>query len=246
MDTSLSRLEKVVRTVVFVLCELLAIGTIVMVIATKQFNSRLALAIGTVALIFLPYAIEKVLSCKIITPLYVFAMIYAVGPMLGQCYDLYYRTGWWDKLLHICGGVMFAILGIMIFYRFTRGEKNKVLLCAVFALCFSMALSMLWEFVEFGCDNILGTDMQDDTVINSITSYALDEGIGDRGTIDNIEEVIVNGEKLPVDGYLDIGLIDTMMDMLLESAGALVVALLLLIDRGKHPVFIWNDKRQKV
>lgn len=245
MKKELSRSELIVRIVVFVLCELLTVSTIIMVIATKQFNSRLFLSIGTVALIFFPYAIEKGLSCKMITPLYIFSMIYAVGPMLGQCYNLYYKTEWWDKVLHLCGGVIFAILGIMIFYRVTKGERKKLFLCAGFALCFSMALSMTWEFVEFGCDKFFGTDMQDDTVITSITSYALGDGIGKKGTIDNIKEVIVTGKKLPVNGYLDIGLIDTITDMMLESAGALVIALLLLIDKGKHTFFVWKDKGKK-
>ncbi len=42
--------------------------------------------------------------------------------------------------------------------------------------------------------------------------------------INNIEEVIVNGERIPVKGYIDIGLFDSMADMFVESAGALLVA----------------------
>ena len=60
--------------------------------------------------------------------------------------------------------------------------------------------------------------------------------MGEVGSISSIEQVTVNGQVLPVAGYLDIGLIDSMLDMLLESAGALVVAVVHIADKGKHPV----------
>lgn len=79
--------------------------------------------------------------------------------------------------------------------------------------------------------------MQHDTVITSMNSYFLGDGIGVTGSLDNIEEVTINGIALPVNGYLDIGLIDSMMDMLLESLGAVVVAVIYILDKGRHPLF---------
>lgn len=108
---------------------------------------------------------------------------------------------------------------------------------AMFALCFSMAIAVLWEFCEFGADTFLGMDMQDDTVITHINSYLLDEGVGVAGSIENIEEVIVNGQLLPVKGYIDIGLTDTMLDILLETMGAVVVAIIYIVSKGKFAVF---------
>ena len=43
--------------------------------------------------------------------------------------------------------------------------------------------------------------------------------MGEMGSIEPITEVIVNGQKL--DGYLDIGLIDTMLDMMICFIGSL-------------------------
>jgi len=39
-----------------------------------------------------------------------------------------------------------------------------------------------------------------------------------------------------VSGYVDIGLIDSMLDMLLESLGALITSALLILDKGRHPL----------
>jgi len=80
--------------------------------------------------------------------------------------------------------------------------------------------------------------MQRDTVITTIRSYNLGDDIGVMGTIDGIENVTVNGCELPVKGYLDIGLIDTMKDMLWEAFGALIVGVMYFLDKGEHQIFI--------
>ena len=234
--------EKIIRLSGTLLCELFTVITILYLIVTKQYD-RLPLAFATILIVLLPDIVERLLRCRLSLPLYLFGLLYAVGPMLGQCWNFYYTISWWDKLLHICGGVMFAIVGLYLFEFLNHSQKN-VILCAVFALCFSMAVSVLWEFVEFGSDRLLHTDMQDDTVITSLYSYMLDEGIGVAGKIENIETVLVNGTPLPAAGYIDIGLIDTMLDMLLESLGALFVCVVYLMDGGKHPLIFGADTRR--
>lgn len=144
--------------------------------------------------------------------------------MLGHCYKLYYRLRFWDKLLHISGGVLFALFGFYLYYKL-GGDWSNRLLAGVFALLFSMGVAVCWEFVEFGADRFLGMDMQNDTVITEIHSYDLGGALGVLGNIEDIETVTINGEELPFSGYLDIGLIDTMMDMFLESCGALLTVL---------------------
>lgn len=222
--------------------ELFAVGTIVMLFATARYD-RLPLAFGTLLLVLLPVAMEYIFRCKLCLPVYLFAVLYAVGPMLGHCWNLYYIMDGWDKLLHVCGGVMFAVVGAYFFQMLTK-RKDQFLACALFALCFSMAVAVLWEFLEFGADRFLGMDMQDDTVITGITSYLLGEQIGQTGSIENIQSVVINGVPLPAAGYIDIGLIDSMLDMMLESMGALLTCLLLLLDRGRHPLIREDQKRR--
>ena len=228
--------EKWIKLIGTILCEIFTVCTILMLLASGE-PDRLLLAFATLLLAALPMLMEKLLHCRISLPVYIFALAYAIGPMLGHCWKLYYTVPVWDKLLHISGGVMFAILGA---YVFDLLAKNKELPVArtIFALCFSMAIAVLWEFCEFGADTFLGMDMQDDTVIHSLTSYLLGESLGVTGSIENIESVVVNGVALP--GYIDIGLIDSMLDMLLETLGAMVTCLMLWINRGKRP---WIHKK---
>ena len=65
--------------------------------------------------------------------------------------------------------------------------------------------------------------MQKDTVINTISSVMLNsEQINKVKVIEGINETLINGQKLPVNGYLDIGLFDTMKDLFVDFIGAAV------------------------
>lgn len=228
--------EKITRSIGIAACETFAVITIIMLFVNGQYN-RLPLAFATLLIVLIPEIVERLFRCKISLPIYLFGLLYAIGPMLGQCYNLYYTVSWWDKMLHFMGGVMFAIFGFYLFERFAGAKRRNMVFSAVFAVCFSMAIAVLWEFCEFGADSFLGMDMQDDMVISSFNSFLLNNEIGEVGTLENIKEVVVDGKVLPVDGYIDIGLIDSMLDMLLETIGAIVTAVIVVLDKGRHPLF---------
>ena len=109
------------------------------------------------------------------------------------------------------------------------------MLSALFGVLLSIAIAVLWEFFEYSSDVFLGSDMQADTVINAIhTKINRTDGITD--VYKNITDTLVNGESIGVKGYLDIGLIDTMHDMIIETVGAIAFLLYVLIDRNRNPM----------
>ena len=238
----MKKVERTLRNSAVVIAELIVCGTIVSLLRSGD-TERLLLAFGTLLFVLIPEILERLLRCKINIVVYLIAVLYAMGSMMGHCWKFYYTIPCWDKLLHLCGGVMFVILGVYLFERLSHGKANHVS-AVVFALCFSLAISVLWEFVEYGADLFLGMDMQDDTVVSGITSYLLGAEKGMTGSIESIQSVIINGIPLPVDGYIDVGLHDTMLDMLLESIGAFVTCALLLIDKGKHPLIQMRSKQR--
>ena len=98
---------------------------------------------------------------------------------------------------------------------------------SIVAFCFSMTIGVLWEFFEFGMDEMFGLDMQKDTVVTGISSTLLDpSGSQHPQRIDRIESVEVNGQELGVGGYLDIGLRDTMGDLFVNFVGALAFSVI--------------------
>ncbi len=232
----MTKKECFARRIGVAVCESVAIFSLIYSILIKKSSEDMLLAVLTVGLVLLPALFERLFRCKLCLPLYLFGSVYALSHLCGHIYYFYDRIPGYDKLLHTIGGVVFAIVGIYILYV-CSGKKTQPLVCtAVFALCFSMAISMAWEFFEFGSDRLLGTDMQRDAVVTSINSYKLGEDVGKVGSITEIKALSINGEPLPFGGYLDIGLTDTMMDMILETSGAAMVALLYIIDKGRHPL----------
>jgi len=232
-----------IKTAAQVLSLAVAVGTVCMLFVTKS-QTHWILAVITPLLVLLPAAVERLFRCRICLPVYLFALFYALGPMLGENWKLYYTVPWWDKMLHMFGGVMFAIVGYYLFFLLTK-QQDRFFAAAVFGLCFSIAVAAVWEFFEFFMDFFPGMDMQNDRVISGMCSYLLGGDIGVTGRIDDIVSVLVNGVPLPVDGYIDIGLIDTMLDMLLESLGAAITCVLLCRDGGRHPL-IYREKHLAV
>ena len=98
---------------------------------------------------------------------------------------------------------------------------------AIAAFCFSMTIGVLWEFFECAMDQIFVQDMQKDTIVNTISSVMLDPTGEQRAVaIRGITDVILVTEDgqvaLGLGGYLDIGLLDTMEDLLVNFIGAVV------------------------
>ena len=228
------RNEKWIKLTGIVLCEAFAVFTVITLLSDSD-PTGLAMALATVLYILLPALLEKLFHCELSLSFYIFVLAYATGPMIGHCWKFYYTVPGWDKLLHFSGGVVFAVLGAYLFDLLLRKNDNTIVR-AIFALCFSVAIAAVWEFLEFGLDMLFDMDTQADTVIHGITSHLLGADIGATGSITDIQSVIANGVALPVAGYLDIGLIDSMTDMILESIGAVITCALIMVDRGKHPL----------
>lgn len=84
------------------------------------------------------------------------------------------------------------------------------------AFCFSLAIGILWEFFELDSDQIMGLDMQKDFVITAFSSVTLNPSRS--GMLIIVNDIIrttvetVDGEMFIINGYLDIGIIDTVKD----------------------------------
>ena len=74
-------------------------------------------------------------------------------------------------------------------------------------------------------DVLFLTDMQKDTVVDTIATVGLDSH-GCMTVLQNIESMAVNGQELSINGYLDIGLHDTMADLFVNFIGAVVFSVL--------------------
>lgn len=228
------------------LCLLFCLFSIVFFLIKKDIPKAL-MGLSCIFFLSIPDSFQRLFRFRIQTALYFFILIYAICPLLGFSYKFYYMFGWWDDLLHCFGGVVFAMFGAYLPKVINKKAPTSLALCALFGLVFSIAVSGVWEFIEFGMDSIFHTDMQKDVLLIEMRpSYLLGEMLGlpidQMGDFGTITDVTVNGTQLT--GYIDVGLLDTMGDMLIQSLGAVVYTTIYLVGKGKFFVFVPLEKRE--
>ena len=193
-----------------------------------------------------PLILERTLSIDIppILEGVIYCFIFA-AEILGEINSFYTVIPGWDTMLHTINGFLVAAVGFSLVDLFNRSErmtfKLSPLFLAIVAFCFSMTVGVLWEFFEFTMDQLFNMDMQKDFIITKINSVTLNpNGLNEVVHIP-IESLIVNGENwldFP-GGYIDIGLIDTMKDLMVNFVGAVVFSVIGYIyvkTRGKGKV----------
>lgn len=141
--------------------------------------------------------------------------------ILGEIFNFYSIASYWDNCLHFFSGIITSYIGFMIFNYFVKSNfKSRIWLCFIFVFCFSVTIGVMWEFIEFGFDRYLGSDMQKDTFINSFNTVSFDS-IKHVDNIVKTDIVTYKGVISLNSGYLDIGLYDTIIDLFLNVIGAL-------------------------
>ena len=198
----------------------------------------------TLVLFLIPSFVDRRLKITLPHTLEVIIVLFIFcAEILGEIRAFYLRIPWWDTMLHTMNGFLMAGVGVSMVDIFNRSEKFKFQLSpvvvALVAFCFSMTIGVLWEFFEFSMDLFTFTDMQKDTVVSTISTVDLNRAKENVPVIiKGIENVVLTGGNLTVDGtgmdsysldlggYLDIGLIDTMKDLIVNFIGAVIFSII--------------------
>ncbi len=183
------------------------------------------------------FGIELPSALEIIILLFIFS-----AEILGELSSFYTKVPMWDTMLHTINGFLCAAIGFSLVDLLNRNERFKFklspLYLSIVAFCFSMTIGVMWEIFEFSMDYLLNIDMQKDFIVHSINSVKLDpDNMNNVVSITGITDVVVNGKSLGLGGYLDIGLIDTMKDLIVNFIGAVVFSIIgffYIKSRGKN------------
>lgn len=190
------------------------------------------LCVLTLMLLVIPSLVQITFKVELPTVLEIVILVFIfAAEILGEISEFYLLFPFWDTVLHTINGFLAAAIGFSLVDLLNRSEKAvfslSPLFMAIVAFCFSMTIGVIWEFFEFGMDQIAGFDMQKDTVIHTIRSVTLDpEGRNVPYVIDGITSTEINGTELGLGGYLDIGLIDTMQDLIVNFIGAFIFSVI--------------------
>lgn len=246
--------EHKISFTVYFLLRLLVIFTMIMQFFNKNYEN-VFLCLLTLLLLIVPSFIQVSFKVELPTALEVIILLFIFSAeILGEIQSFYIIFPMWDTILHTLNGFLAAAIGFSLVDLMNRNEKIKFklspLFMAIVAFCFSMTIGVVWEMFEYSMDVFMGLDMQKDTIVHHITSVMLDPTNSNIPiSIHNIQDVIINGESLGLNGYLDIGLIDTMNDLVVNLIGAFVFSVFGFIyvkERGKtHFVNRFIPKRKE-
>ena len=202
----------------------------VIVVGILQFFNgnyeNVFLCILTLILLMVPSFIQLTFKVELPTTLEIIILLFIfAAEILGEIDDYYLLFPFWDTMLHTINGFLAAAIGFSLVTLLNDSEKIQFELSPIFvvivAFCFSMTIGVVWEFFEFGMDQIFGMDTQKDTIIHILNSVSISAD-GSMTTFKDIGNVVIDGTALPFNGYLDIGLIDTMQDLIVNFIGASV------------------------
>lgn len=195
------------------------------------------LCLLSLVLLLLPSILAHKLAIRLPSALEIIIMLFIfAAEILGEINNFYITVPYWDTMLHTINGFLCAAIGFALVDLMNRDEhfsfQLSPLYLAIVAFSFSMTVGVLWEFFEFAADSILGFDMQKDAVISGINSVMLDPTQTNTVVhIKDIADVIIvhsdgTQEALGLGGYLDVGIIDTMKDLLVNLIGAIAFSVM--------------------
>ena len=238
--------NKVTATVYFIL-RFLVILCMIREFMNGNIQNAL-LCILSLILFLLPSLIERRFKIELPTTfeVIIFLFIFA-SEILGEINNFYGAIPYWDTILHTLNGFLSASVGFSLIYLLNENIetfKLSPIFVSLMAFCFSMTIGITWEFFEYGMDNIFNLDMQKDEYVEEIKTVTLDPTNSNQVIkISDINEVILynenNQQLIKLNGYLDIGLHDTMKDLIVNFIGAFIFSYfgyLYIINKDKYKI----------
>lgn len=218
------------------------ITLVVLVMAARFIDGdyySVFLCLMTLALFNIPLIVDRTFNLKLPNLLEIIVLLFVfAAEILGEIGSFYTYIPWWDTMLHTVNGFIMAAIGFALIDLLNNSPKFHFSLSPLFvafvAFCFSMTVGVVWEFFEYTMDMLTHTDMQKDRLVTTVSSVLLNpSGLNNPIRISDITETVVryvqDGESMELvieGGYLDIGIIDTMKDLIVNCIGAVVFSII--------------------
>lgn len=126
-------------------------------------NQRFLGDLSMVFVLLIPKLLRKIFKIRITDAMELIYVIFMIlAQFLGSVVNLYNNdtTWWYDLFTHFLSGVLTTILALVIMnWLGVYKDKNKWF-NFLFMISFTLMIASLWEFLEFGTDNLLGMNVQ--------------------------------------------------------------------------------------
>jgi len=178
------------------LIRILLITIIIQEVLTKNY-SQIFVAVITLALTYYPSLLEKKFKVYLPSTMQIIITLFIFAAQyLGEMKDFYRLFSWWDIMLHTISGVIIGVIGFMFVYLLNEKYGTGVNLSPFFVAMFAFCFA-----VTVG-------------VFWEIFEFGVDR-------IFNL-----NMQKFRYPELGDNGLLDTMIDLIVDSIGALVTVVI--------------------
>lgn len=210
----------------------------------------IAIGLAYMAIVFVFYIAEYTLNVRAPYGYTIFMLLFVLFCFLGASYNFYYTIPCLDDILHAAWGIVFSVVGIILIKSLIGAPKTTkaVIAYVLFGVGFAMLLSIVWEIYEYSGDRLIADmDMQQDTVVRYIHSFIMfpnpanpsPDNLHTWQVNDIVKTIIIDAdgvEHVIEGGYLDLGLTDTMYDLIFCFATTVVFSVVLAIDwcKGKY------------
>lgn len=217
----------------YVLFRLITLGMLMSQLYLQRWEG-VGILLLAFALYLLPWTITRFLKIEIPNLFEGFIICFIFSAMnLGEMRNFYNTFPLWDTALHTLNGFLAAGVGLSLVELLNHNAKSirlSPIFIAILTFSFSMTIGVLWEFGEYTADNVLGLDMQKDRIVHTINTVALSTDDA-RIQLPEIAKTVVTyhtadgqPKTQTINGYLDIGLHDTMKDLFVNLVGAICFA----------------------
>ena len=124
-------------------------------------NSRVPTYLSLYALLLIPTIMKKVIKFKISTEIEIVYFIFILlAQFLGSGVNLYAYISWFDTFTHFLSGVLTCFVALILLHLFGNNPKRKIAFHITYILGIVFLIACLWEFFEFGMDQLAGMNLQ--------------------------------------------------------------------------------------
>ena len=208
---------------IYLVLRIVVVGVAIRSIFEARYEYAL-LCILVLVLFAIPDFLERIIL------FFIFA-----AEILGEIDAFYVKIPFWDTMLHTLWGFLAAGIGFALVDILNRSQASRLQLTPIYmaitAFCFSMTIGALWELFEYAMDTFVGFDMQKDTLVSAFSSVTLDPTNSNVaihvGDIVSTTITTASGETVVIpNGYLDIGIHDSMADIFVNMCGAIAFSII--------------------
>lgn len=147
----------------YILVLAMLIGDFYLIIKDVNLDKfdRLPTYIALIPLLLLPSFLKKVCKFKMSDELqFVYLFFIFLAQFLGSGVNLYSYVSWFDMFTHLLSGTLTCFVALILLKLFKQNPKEKILFHITYILGIVFLVAGIWEFFEFGMDQITGSNLQ--------------------------------------------------------------------------------------